>query len=144
MKIASLALTAALMACALPAQAAEPVHGDWLTQSGSAKVRVAPCADKARLCGVVVWLKAPVDKAGRPTTDANNPDPALRTRPVVGLQLIRDFKPAANGRWTDGRIYDPQTGRTYASKLSLNPDGTLKVEGCLAVVCQAQTWKRAN
>jgi uncharacterized protein (DUF2147 family) len=96
------------------------------------------------MCGTVVWLKAPLDKAGRPVTDALNPDPSLRTRPVVGLQLIGDFKAERPGRWTGGRIYDPQTGRSYASKISLNPDGTLKVEGCVAVVCQAQTWKRAD
>jgi uncharacterized protein (DUF2147 family) len=139
----SLALALALTA-ASAAQAADPVQGEWLTSSGTAKVRVAPCTDKSKMCGTVVWLKAPLDKAGRPVTDAANPDPALRTRPVVGMQLIRDFKPAQAGRWTGGRIYDPQTGKTYASKISANPDGTLKVEGCIAVVCQAQTWKRAN
>ena len=42
-----------------------------------------------------------------------------------------------------GSIYDPQSGKTYDSKLSLNPDGTLKVEGCISIICQAQTWKPA-
>ncbi|HQN52720.1 MAG TPA: DUF2147 domain-containing protein, partial [Phenylobacterium sp.] len=73
-----------------------------------------------------------------------NPDPKLRDRPVVGLTLIKDFRQATQGKWVDGKIYDPQTGKTYASKLSPNPDGTLKVEGCISVICQAQTWKRAN
>lgn len=134
----------AALAAASAAHAADPVQGTWRTPDGSAKVKVAPCADKASMCGTVVWLKAPLDKAGKPVTDAANPDPALRTRPVVGLTLIRDFKAASAGRWTGGKIYDPKTGKTYASKLSANPDGTLKVEGCVSVVCQAQTWTKAD
>jgi uncharacterized protein (DUF2147 family) len=146
MKTAPLAL-AAVATLALPASAlaADPVEGQWLTQGGSARVRVAPCAnDKAKMCGTIVWLRAPNGPDGRPQTDVNNPDPALRDRPVVGLMLIRDFKPAGPGKWAGGKIYDPESGRTYASKIAVNGDGTLKVEGCIAVVCQAQTWRRAS
>lgn len=138
----ALALSLPVLALATAASAADPVQGTWLTPNGAAKVKVAPCGGS--MCGTVVWLKAPLDKAGKPVTDAANPDPNLRARPVVGLTLIRDFKAASAGRWTGGKIYDPKSGKTYASKLSANPDGTLKVEGCVAVVCQAQTWTRAN
>jgi uncharacterized protein (DUF2147 family) len=141
-KTPALALIAALsLAAAAQAAGPDPVQGEWLTSSGSAKVRISPCADK--VCGTIVWLKAPLTPEGKPKTDANNPDPNLRQRPVVGMQLIRDFK-SAQGKWVDGKIYDPQSGKTYASKLTPNPDGTLKVEGCISVICQAQTWKRAN
>ncbi|HEX5379623.1 MAG TPA: DUF2147 domain-containing protein [Phenylobacterium sp.] len=134
---------AAAIALATPAQAAGSPNGDWFTASGSGKVRIAPCGD--RLCGTVVWLRNPLDRTtGKPQLDAKNPDPALRSRPIVGLQLIRGFKPGADGRWTGGYIYDPGSGRTYASKLGLNPDGTLKVEGCISVICQAQTWRPAT
>ena len=90
-------------------------------------------------------MKAPLDRVtGKPQLDAKNPDPALRTRPIVGLQLIKDFKSAPGGKLSGGTIYDPQSGKTYASKLALNPDGTLKVEGCISIICQAQTWRTAN
>lgn len=139
------ALGAAMLALAPAAQAGDAVEGLWLVQAGNAKVRVAPCAsDKAKMCGQIAWLKNPTDKAGQPLKDARNPDPAQRNRPIVGLLMIRDFKPAGPGRWTGGKIYDPNSGKTYGSKLTANADGTLKVEGCIAVVCQAQTWKRTN
>ena len=146
MKFAQLAAgSAALALLATAAQAADPVEGLWLVQAGTAKVKVAPCAaDKARMCGVITWLKTPNDKAGQPQKDVNNPDAAQRARPVLGLAMIRDFKPAGPGKWTGGKIYDPTSGKTYGSKMSANPDGTLKVEGCIAVVCQAQTWKRTS
>lgn len=136
-----LALAAGLLtACASPAFAADPVEGDWLTQTGSGKVRIAPCPPRPeRLCGTLFWLRNPADAKA---TDVNNPDPALKKRPILGLPMIRDFKQAAPGRWTGGRIYDPNSGKTYDSKISVNPNGTLKVEGCIVVVCQAQTWKR--
>jgi uncharacterized protein (DUF2147 family) len=128
----------ALSLFAGPALAADPVEGEWLTQAGSAKVRIAPCATKAdRMCGTVVWLKNPGVK------DTKNPDAKLRDRPILGVNLIRDFKQAGPGRWTGGKIYDPESGKTYDSKISANANGTLKVEGCVLVVCQAQTWKRS-
>lgn len=137
-------LVAAALACAAsPALAADPVEGEWLTPSGSAKVRIAPCHGRPdRLCGAIVWLKDALDRAGQPVRDTANPDPALRGRPVIGLPFIRDFRRVETARWTGGKIYDPQSGKTYDSRLRLNPDGTLKLEGCVLVVCQAQTWRR--
>lgn len=120
-----------------PALAADPVEGEWLTEAGNAKVKVAPCAARPdRMCGVVSWLK------NNGAKDTKNPDAALRGRSILGMALIRDFKPAGPGRWTGGKIYDPESGKTYDSKIRINPNGTLKVEGCVLVVCQAQTWKK--
>jgi uncharacterized protein (DUF2147 family) len=131
-------LTLGALALSAPAFAAG-VPGEFLTQSGGAKVHVAPCG--AEVCGTVTWLKTPNDPAtGKPQLDAKNPDAALRSRPALGLQLISGMKPAGAGKWTGGKIYDPQSGKTYDSKLTLNPDGTLKVEGCVSIICQAQTW----
>lgn len=124
-----------------PAAAADPVEGEWLTVGGSGKVRITRCTGQAdRLCGALIWLKNPADAKG---TDLNNPDPKLKTRPLIGLPMLHGFKVAAPGRWNGGKIYDPGSGKTYSSKLSVNPDGTLKVEGCVAVICQAQTWRRS-
>lgn len=137
----ALILALGLTLAAAPALAADPVEGDWLTQTGTGKVRIAPCPGKAdRLCGAIVWLKNPAEQKA---TDVNNPEAKLRSRPILGLPMLHGFKAAGPGRWTGGKIYDPQTGKTYDSKLSINPNGTLKVEGCVAVICQAQTWKRS-
>ena len=140
MTLARLAAATALAAAiASPALADDPVEGLWLVQAGTAKVKVAPCAsDKTKMCGQVAWLKTTGAK------DANNPDASLRSRPIMGMLMIRDFKSAGPGKWTGGKIYDPNSGKTYGSKMSANPDGTLKVEGCITVVCQAQTWKRSS
>ena len=140
MRLAILAASAAL--AATPALAADPIEGDWMVGT-TTRVKIAPCAARAeRMCGVIAWMKNPNDKAGQPLRDTQNPDATLRNRPIVGIAFIRDFKRVAAGQWTGGKIYDPNSGKTYDSKVRLNPDGTLKVEGCVLVICQAQTWRR--
>ena len=131
------------LATASAAAAADPVMGEWTTQSGTAKVRIAPCSgNKALMCGNIFWMKMPNDKAGSPQKDTNNPDTALQGRPILGLQILQNFKSAGPAKWAGGKIYDPESGKLYASKVGLNTNGTLKVEGCVSVICQAQTWRK--
>ena len=132
-------LAAGLMALAAPAFAADPVVGDWSPPDGGSKIRVAPCADNpALVCGKITWLPAATAK----NLDTNNPKAELKKRPVLGLQTFWGFKSAAPGKWTGGKMYDPSSGKTYSGKITANPNGTLKVEGCVIGICQAQTWKR--
>jgi uncharacterized protein (DUF2147 family) len=106
--------------------------GDWVTADRSALVRIGPCG--ATLCGRVVRVLA----RGVPTTDVHNPNRALRGRPLVGIQVLSGFSASGQG----GRGYNPQTGRSYRTTLRLNADGTLRVTGCVAVICRSQTWTR--
>jgi uncharacterized protein (DUF2147 family) len=119
-------------------------QGLWLVQDKDAKVRIGSCRDRPdRLCGeIVAVMPKPGDDAA--DTDTHNPDPALRHRPILGLQIIRDFRPAGPGRWEDGKIYDPHSGKTYASKMRLAPDGALRVDGCVLMFCQSQAWVRVG
>jgi uncharacterized protein (DUF2147 family) len=120
--------------------AATSIEGEWLTPTGGSKVRIGACPNQPDLmCGVVSWLPA----AHANDRDTKNPDAALRNRPILGVTTVSGFKQAGPGRWTGGKLYDPSTGKSYKGKISTNPDGTLKVEGCVLMVCQAQTWKRS-
>ncbi len=84
-------LTMALGAPEARAQAGGEVSGVWLTQAGDARVRVSKCG--GGICGVVVWLRNPIDPAtGRPATDDKNPNPALARRPMIGLPLFSGMR----------------------------------------------------
>lgn len=135
--------TIASVAATRPAMAADDaVAGEWMTPSG-VKVRLAPCAAKhALLCARLVSLKEPNDKTGAPLRDTANADASLRGRPLVGIQILSDMKPTGPGAWGDGKVYELNSGKTYDAKMSLNPDGTLKVEGCITVLCRGVTWTR--
>jgi hypothetical protein len=95
------------------AKANDPA-GIWLTQSGDAKVRVNRCG--ATLCGRVVWLKEPIDKAtGKPQRDDRNADPSLRGRRVIGISLFIDMQPAGPNKWS-GKIYNADDGRPMRAR----------------------------
>jgi len=142
MSIRSLIFIAAFGLAAAPAFAAESPEGVWLVQDHTAKVRIGPCAARSdQLCGQIVWFHPPPGRT-EADTDLHNPDPKLRSRPILGLELIWNFRPAGTGRWDGGKIYDPRSGKTYNSKMQLTADGDLKVDGCVLMFCQTQTWKR--
>lgn len=130
------ALTGAVPASA---QSTDPA-GVWLTEKGDARVKVSRCGNG--ICGVVVGLKDPIDRAtGRPQTDDKNPNPALRTRPVVGLSLFIGMRPSAPGKWS-GQIYNADDGGTYVSHITYGGGDALRVEGCVGVICGGETWTR--
>ena len=132
-------LAAGLLILTEPAFAADPVEGEWFTPNGGSKVRIGACGgNAAQLCGVVSWL--PAGKIN--DLDTHNPNAALRNRPIMGVATIVGFKQDAPGKWSGGKLYDPASGKTYSGKISINPDGTLKVQGCVMMICQAETWKR--
>ena len=61
--------------------------------------------------------------------DSHNPDPALRTRSLVGADFILKFE-FLDGKWKNGRIYNPENGKDYEADLELDGE-VLKVRGWL-------------
>ena len=117
-----------------PALAAEPT-GDWLVADKVAAVRIAPCGPA--FCGHIAWTKGP------PRNDKNNPDPAKRSRSVIGMETLLNMKPAGSNRW-EGEIYNAEDGKIYAGSISLVSDNVLRIEGCVWVFCGGQNWTRAQ
>ncbi len=137
--------TAALLFIALLSPSARSAAengavGVWLTQAGDARVQVSHCGGK--LCGKVVWLKEPIDKAtGKPQVDDKNRNPALRNRPIMGLQLFIDMTPTAANAWA-GRIYNADDGQSYDSTIALAGPSRLDVRGCVGPLCGSEAWTR--
>jgi len=88
--------------------------GAWMTQDKKAVIQMAPCAiDATHLCGTITQLPPPQEGNG---LDNYNPDPRLRRLPVLGLTILTDFKLDAKDAkcpWRAGKVYDPDSGRTY-------------------------------
>ena len=150
-----LVLLALLGALASAASAQSPsVMGTWLTASGLAQVRLGPCPDPSSgpICGTVVGLinpKGPDGNAVTPdgATDYRNPDPALRTRKVIGMPLIWGFKKTSDpNAFEDGHIYNGENGKTYNANISLQPDGKLRLRGYVGTPMfgETQLWTRVN
>ena len=139
-----LALVATLALAAFdPALAADPT-GTWLTQTGGSRIRIADCG--GALCGTIIWLKEPNDPdTGKPKTDKNNSDAAKRARPLLGVQIVLGMKPAGADKWT-GQVYNAEDGKTYSGNLTFTGGDSLQLQGCAlgGLVCEAQTWTKAN
>lgn len=132
------AILAGATLVAVPAVAAPaPVTGRWLTQGGKGVVEVAPCG--VQLCGRIVKIVRP--DPGKPLNDANNPDRAKQSRPILGISILSGF--VAAGDCYKGQIYDPESGRTYRSELRREGD-VLKVKGCFGPFCRTQDWTKAG
>jgi uncharacterized protein (DUF2147 family) len=137
------AILAALLGT-LPAKAQNggDVSGIWLTQAGDAKVRVSRCG--GGICGVIVWLKDPIDPAtGKAQVDDKNHNPSLARRPMIGLPLFSDMQPTGPNKWS-GQIYNADDGNSYASNISVTGPDTLKVEGCVGGLCGGENWSRSS
>src|SRR5215218_8818899 len=100
-----------------------------------ARFASAPVQAKRRRCAV----SCPGFQPTRCTTSTN----AIPTQHCAAAQSwvhrpSSAFRKAA-GSWSGGKLYDPATGKTYSGKIAANPDGTLKVQGCVFMICQTQT-----
>lgn len=133
-------LIAALMLAFAPTVvgAQEPAPtGVWLYPNKNFEVAIVPCG--TQLCGTIAWLKSPADAQGQPRFDTENPDPTLRTRPLLGLTVLQGLRQADDGTWQDGTIYNPEDGSHYSATLSVASDGTLHVHAYMVVAMLGKT-----
>jgi len=134
------ALLAASSACA---QSPTPV-GVWLHANQRIRIEIAPCGD--RLCGKLVWFRWPNDAQGLPLVDLKNPNPVLRTRPLLGLTVLSGLRRASETAWEDGKIYNPDDDENYRAKMSINGDGSLRIRAYVLFLSfgETQIWTRVR
>lgn len=132
---------AALMVAAGAGSAAEQVspYGTWRTPERGGLVEVSQC--DGGLCGKILGGAAPASAEEK--LDRFNKNPALRSRPLLGLYIFRGLKPAG-GSWK-GSIYNPNDGGTYAATVTLKSAAALEVKGCVVwPLCKTQTWAKVK
>jgi uncharacterized protein (DUF2147 family) len=121
----------------------DKIIGVWEPSHGKARVKIEKIGEK--YYGKIVWLRDPNDEtSGEPKTDRNNPDEALRSNPLRGYRILKDFVFAGNGEWSEGTIYDPENGNTYSCTIKMTDENTLEIRGYIGVSAFGRTdeWKR--
>jgi uncharacterized protein (DUF2147 family) len=125
-----LILTAAVLLATfvfLPAQSAGDIVGKWLNADKDAHIQIS--REGNQFVGKIVWLKEPIDpETGKPKVDKNNPEEKLRTRKTLGLTILSGFT-FEDGEWSGGTIYDPKSGNTYKSYITLAHSDKMNVRG---------------
>lgn len=124
---------------------ADDVCGTWINEDKDAHISIYQEGDK--YFGKIIWLKNPVDEeTGKPKLDKENPVEALRSRPIMGLNLLTDFVYDGDGEWDDGDIYDPKSGKTYSCYMQLKSMDKLKIRGYVGISLLGRTtyWTRVE
>jgi uncharacterized protein (DUF2147 family) len=100
------------------------VIGEWARTDGKGKVRFAPCGPA--VCGTLVWLKEPSDRA------------------KVGQRVFFDMKPTGENVWA-GTAFNPEDGKEYSGKMTLSGNN-LVTAGCVfgGLICKSVSWTRVN
>ena len=129
-----------LLGTTTPADAS-PAAGQWRSQQEDGVIEIYDCGQK--LCGR--GMPTPEQQAAAVAIrDVKNPDPALRSRSLLGIEVLQGFTGGPK-LWTGGSIYRPQDGKTYKGRIELIDESTLKLTGCvMEPFCKSIIWKRAS
>jgi uncharacterized protein (DUF2147 family) len=124
------------------------ILGIWKTEMDESQVEIFRCGEK--ICGTITWLKDPIYTDGRdgevgtPVIDRKNPDPALKSRPVLGLRILEGFSAEGGNNWGNGTCYDPKSGKTYRGKIHLSAPDRLELRGFIGIPLfgRSSVWTR--
>ena len=124
---------------------ANRICGKWESTEKNLIVEVYPYKNtfKAKM----VWFTGGVSKAKpmETITDIKNPDPALRSRKVLGLDVVENltYNPKSDS-WEGGKIYEVQSGKYWSAAAYIDKTGLLKVKGYWKVklLGKTMTFKR--
>ena len=123
----------------------EDVLGLWLTAKGESKIEIFK-SDSVTYAGRIVWLKEPNDEDGKPKVDKKNSEDSLKTRPVLGLMIMRGFSYDGDYEWSGGKIYDPKSGNDYSAKFKMVDHNNMELRGYVVIPLFGRTeeWTRTQ
>jgi len=113
---------ALVLAWVTPCLGAEAIHGVWLRTGGhNERLEFFDC--DGRLCA----------RGDLPMPDGSPP-------PLI----LRNAEKAGPNQWK-GELFNPENGKLYSGKITLNAPNQLTLTGCLiAFLCQSETWTRVS
>lgn len=146
MRLAMIAFASVLLllAAATEAQSPSSAVGRWKTiddATGKAKsvVEIYQAKD-GRLAGKVVEI---LDLKDGPNPACDECKGANQGKPIKGMLILWGLRPDGAGKWSAGRVLDPENGKDYKAKLELLEGGRkLGMSGCIAFLCRQQVWLR--
>ena len=125
------------------AQNNDAILGTWFNEPQTAKIQLFKRGE--RYFGKIIWLKEPNDNTGHPRTDKENPNVQLSKRPLIGLEILQNFI-FDDDEWSDGKIYDPKSGKTYSCVMNMKGADKLNVRGYIGISLMGRTevWNRVK
>jgi uncharacterized protein (DUF2147 family) len=103
------------------------VVGVW--ESEEKNLQIEMFEDMGRFAGRMIYFKCSSEQIMRTCTDTENPDKTLTTRKLLGLKLVTRLEYKGTNLWDNGKIYDPNSGRTFEARIQLTGPNTAVVRG---------------
>jgi uncharacterized protein (DUF2147 family) len=107
---------------ATSARAADP-YGVWMRPSTGTQVNFYDCGGK--LCGKIVAVK----------------DQSRRSK--VGTVIMTGASQSGDNQWK-GNLLNTDNGKTYQGVVTLRGPNAMRLEGCVAFICQGETWSKVR
>ena len=108
----------------------DQIIGTWMASDKNIVVQVYKDGDSFKAS--IVWFDDSDDKSKpmEERLDYKNPDKSLRTRKILGMQVLKNLEYNADSNsWENGVIYDAKNGHEWTSCACIDKDGSLKVTG---------------
>ena len=123
----------------------DAILGKWMSDENNLEVEVYK--DGSQFKARVIWFDDSDDKT-KPwdtRTDEKNPKAALRSRKIIGMEVLsRLTYNKEDDQWEDGIIYDSKSGKEWSSKAWINKNNQLKVRGywLVSLFGETMTFKK--
>ncbi len=113
------------------------ILGLWLTSNKDSHVEIFKT--DGTYFGKIVWIKDPLDANGKPITDDKGAE-------ILNMTFMKGFE-WKDGKFKDGKVYDPESGKTYYGTMEMKGKHTLLLRGSLDAygwLGRTETWTRVQ
>ena len=122
---------------------ADKILGEWLSEEKDRRIEIYKTGSE--YFGRLLWSSELFEADGKTSRkDIQNKDESLRDRDLLHANLLLNFAYDA-GIWDDGKMYDPQSGKTYSCIIRLR-DELLEIRSYIGfpLLGKSTYWKRAT
>jgi uncharacterized protein (DUF2147 family) len=115
---------------------ANKIIGTWLTEDKKGKIQIYQQGNL--YFGKIIGGDQPE------RLDTNNPDAKLQSRKLTGMIILSNFEYDGKDTWENGKIYDPDNGKTYSCLMKLKNANSLEIRGYvgLSIFGRTSVWTR--
>ncbi|MDN5937130.1 MAG: DUF2147 domain-containing protein [Salinisphaera sp.] len=141
MRAVFLAFLAAVLPMAVwAAPAADAITGIWLNSEKTGYIQVYQ-TESGDYAGQVVGATD-----GEVRDDTENSDPAKRDQSLLGQQIMHGFTWNGEDGWKEGRVYDPDNGKTYDGWIALKGPDKMELHGYIwfSLIGRSEIWTRVE
>lgn len=118
---------------------ADKIIGVWFSEDSDVKLKFEIYKSGSEYVGKLLWASTMFEADGKtPKKDTKNPDKSLRNRSRQHMVNLNHLS-YREGEYVDGKLYNPDDGRTYSLKAKLKSANHLEFRGYVGVSLLGKT-----